>query len=131
MAKNLMELELQLMELRNKKKELRRELRADLDHLQESVKPVNLIKRGFTDLLSNKNSQNLIASSAAGLMGSMLMGGKGNLLRMLLGQVMESSLVQDFIEKEKPRLGEWVEKLKSMFSKKAGNSETMNEQAQE
>lgn len=118
MAKNLVELELQLSQLRNRRQELVNGLRADVTGLQESLKPMNLLKRGLNTLLSDKTSQNVMISSAAGLVGSMLLGGKGGLAKLLASRLAESDMVKDLIEKEKPRINRWIDKVKSLLSGK-------------
>jgi hypothetical protein len=51
MAKNILELEKQLLLLEIKKEEQANQLKADFAGLVDAMKPANIIKRGFSELM--------------------------------------------------------------------------------
>ena len=51
MAKNILELEKQLLLLELKKEEQVKHLKSDFNDFVESMKPANIIKRGFNELI--------------------------------------------------------------------------------
>lgn len=118
MAKNLTELEFELKILEDRKQEKLKLLRNDVDLLQESIKPGNLIKSGVKDLFGGQGTQNFLMSGAAGVAGSLLFGGKGGMIRSLLAQLLMSEPVLNFIKEDKAGIGKLIEKIKSAFSKK-------------
>lgn len=114
MAKNLTELDHELKALEKRKQEQLALLKSEVDMLQESVKPGNLIRTAIKDLFANHGAQSFVM----GVAGSALLGGKAGILKSLLSQLLTSDTVHDFIKNDKGGISKWLDKLKSLFASK-------------
>lgn len=121
MARNLAELEKELVLLEARRKEQVKEIKNDLDVLGRTLKPGNLFKLAFKDLFSGKTSQGIM-SGAAGIAGSLLI---NVLLRKpaglsLVASLLTSEPVIQFLKDDKLGLSKLVDKIKTWVSKKDG-----------
>lgn len=133
MAKNIVELEKQLLLLEVKKEEQVKQLKADFTAIVDSLKPANIIKRGFNELVGIDKSvtSSPLFSGVASFAGTFLLEEfifkRGGFLSRVLTSILASSVFQDIIKGEDSVLKKWVLKLKDKFKKKDNPLDTDNE----
>lgn len=133
MAKNIVELEKQLLLLEVKKEEQVKQLKADFTAIVDSLKPANIIKRGFNELVGIDKSVTTspLFSGVASFAGTFLLEEfifkRGGFLSRVLTSILASSVFQDIIKGEDSVLKKWVLKLKDKFKKKDNPLDTDNE----
>lgn len=133
MAKNIVELEKQLLLLEVKKEEQVKQLKADFTAIVDSLKPANIIKRGFNELVGIDKSvtSSPLFTGVAGFAGTFLLEEfifkRGGFLSRVLTSILASSVFQDIIKGEDSVLKKWVLKLKDKFKKKDNPLDTDNE----
>jgi hypothetical protein len=120
MARNLTELEKELVLLETRRKDHVSQIKNDLDVLGRTLKPGNLLKLAFKDLFSSKTSQGIMGG-AAGLAGTLLING---LLRKpaglsLIAGLLTSQPVVEFLKEDKLGLSKLVDKIKMWINKRA------------
>ena len=124
MAKNIIELEKQLLLLEIKKEEQVKQLKADFSNLVDAMKPANIIKRGFSELIGGDKSASVnplvggIASFAGTFLLEEFLFKRTGFLYRVLTSVLASSLFQDLTKGEDSFLKKWAIKLKERFKKK-------------
>jgi hypothetical protein len=124
MAKNIIELEKQLLLLELKKENQVKQLKSDFNDIVEFMKPANIIKRGFNELVGGDKSgiSNPLVGGIASFAGTFLLEEfifkRGGFLYRVLTSVLASSLFQDLTKGEDSFLKKWAIKLKERFKKK-------------
>ncbi len=133
MAKNIVELEKQLLLLEVKKEEQVKQLKTDFTAIVDSLKPANIIKRGFNELVGIDKSvtSNPLFTGVASFAGTFLLEEfifkRGGFLSRVLTSILASSVFQDIIKGEDSVLKKWVLKLKDKFKKKDNPLDSDNE----
>lgn len=133
MAKNIVELEKQLLLLEVKKEEQVKQLKSDFTAIVDSLKPANIIKRGFNELVGIDKSvtSSPLFTGVASFAGTFLLEEfifkRGGFLSRVLTSILASSVFQDVIKGEDSVLKKWVLKLKDKFKKKDNSFDTDNE----
>ena len=123
MAKNILELEKQLLLLEIKKEEQVKQLKADFTGLVDAMKPANIIKRGFSVLIGGgkSGSVNPLASGIASFAGTFLLEEflfkRTGFLYRVLTSILASGMFQDLVKGEDSLLKKWAIKLKDKFKK--------------
>ncbi len=124
MAKDILSLEKQLMLLEHKKDVQLQVLKNDVSTFVDSIKPGNLIKMGFNDLIGGSSSSGVMNpafSGVAGVLGTLLLDRivpkGGSFLYKILAGVLTSGVVNDITSGENSFLKKWIGKLKEKFSK--------------
>jgi len=133
MAKNIIELEKQLMLLEVKKVEQVKQLKADFTAIVDSLKPANIIKRGFNELVGVDKS--LITSplftGVVSFAGTFLLEKfifkRSGFLYQVLNSVLASGVFQDILRGEDSVFKKWVLKLKDKFKKKDKDADVPDE----
>lgn len=134
MAKNIVELEKQLLLLELKKEEQVKHLKSDFNDFVESMKPANIIKRGFNELIGGDKSgmSNPIVGGIASFAGTFLLEEfifkRSGFLYRVLTSILASSLFQDLTKGEDSFLKKWAIKLKERFKKKGTDNVDKDEE---
>jgi hypothetical protein len=133
MAKNIVELEKQLLLLEVKKEEQVKQLKTDFTAIVDSLKPANIIKRGFNELVGIDKSvtSSPLFTGVASFAGTFLLEEfifkRGGFLSRVLSSILASGVFQDIIKGEDSVLKKWVLNLKNKFKKKDNPLDTENE----
>ena len=128
MAKNILELEKQLLLLEVKKDEQVKQLKADFTGLVDAMKPANIIKRGFVELIGGDKSGMVspMASGIASFAGTFLLEEflfkRTGFLYRVLTSILASGMFQDLVKGEDSVLKKWALILKDKFKKPSTNS---------
>ena len=121
MAKNIIELEKQLLLLEIKKEEQVKQLKADFSNLVDAMKPANIIKRGFSELIGGDKSASVnplvggIASFAGTFLLEEFLFKRTGFFYRVLTSVLASGMFQDLVKGEDSLLKKWALKLKDKF----------------
>lgn len=140
MAKNIIELEKQLLLLEIKKEEQVKQLKADFSNLVDAMKPANIIKRGFSELIGGDKSASVnplvggIASFAGTFLLEEFLFKRTGFFYRVLTSVLASGMFQDLVKGEDSLLKKWALKLKDKFKKTTTDSlidedQNLNEEA--
>lgn len=113
MARNLLELEKELLLLEVKKQEQLKQLKQDVIELQEALSPANVLKRGIRDLFHLKGSGGIAGIAGSFLVDEILFK-KSSFLKRLLGRLVASRLFKDLLKGEDSILRQWAVRLKNM-----------------
>jgi len=106
MAKNIIELEKQLLLLEIKKEEQVKQLKADFSNLVDAMKPANIIKRGFSELIGGDKSASVnplvggIASFAGTFLLEEFLFKRTGFFYRVLTSVLASGMFQDLVKGE-------------------------------
>lgn len=113
MARNLLELEKELMLLEIKKQEQLKQLKQDVTELQEALSPINILKRGVRDMFTTKGG-NGIAGIAGSFLIDELLFKKSSFLKRWLSRLVASRFFSDLLKGEDSVIRQWAIKLRNM-----------------
>lgn len=124
-AAELLSIEIATLE---KKQELElQELKQSLREKYESLKPINIIKKTFSELTSSADVKNSITSEIAGItagaLSSKLLFGKSKNPLKIIGGLLFQFVVANYVSKKEISINKITEKLSSFFSGKENQEE--------
>lgn len=136
MAKDILSLEKQIMLLENKKNAQLLLLKSDVSTFVDAIKPGNLLKLGFNDLISGGTNGTISPAftGIAGVLGTFLLDRfvlkRSGFIYKILAGILASGVVNDIASGENSFLKKWVTKLKDKFVNKENVSidELFNEE---
>ena len=108
------------------------ELKHQLKEKYESLKPINFIKRTFSQLTSSNDVKNSIVSEVAGItvgaLSSKLLFGKSRNPLKVIGGLLFQFLVATYVSKQEISIEKITEKLSNLFSGKEYHEEEEKEE---
>ena len=111
------------------------ELKQSLRDKYESLKPINIIKRTFSQLTSSDDVKNSIVSEIAGItagaLSSKLLFGKSKNPLKVIGGLFFQFLVATYVSKKEISIDKITEKLSNFFSGKMNQEEEEEEEKKE
>lgn len=111
------------------------ELKQSLRDKYESLKPINIIKRSFSQLTSSDEVKNSIVSEIAGItagaISSKLLFGKSRNPLKVIGGLLFQFLVATYVSKKEISIDKITEKLSNFFSGKENQEEEEVEEKKE
>ncbi|MBK7683023.1 MAG: hypothetical protein KA347_12150 [Bacteroidia bacterium] len=111
------------------------ELKQSLRDKYESLKPINIIKRTFSQLTSSDDVKNSIVSEIAGItagaLSSKLLFGKSKNPLKVIGGLLFQFLVATYVSKKEISIDKITEKLSNFFSGKMNQEEEEEEEKKE
>ena len=127
MARNLIEIEQQILQLEEQKKLQLESLKQDVAYLTETMHPLNIAKRGITKWINkNTGSQLSIKGNLLGILGTfmiedLLLRDEG-LIKRTLGRILSSTLIQDILKGDDSWIKRNIQKLAGWVKNKSNNN---------